>query len=137
MSATGKCLCGAVTFSAEEVNPHVHACHCSMCRNWTGGPMQASAVGSVTFSGESHIKRYQSSDWAERGFCAECGTSLFYRFKDPEMYLLATGAFDDSEPFKLVGEIYIDEKPPGYEFAGDHPRITGEEFLASLGEGND
>ena len=99
--------------------------------------MQASAVGSVTFDGESHIKRYQSSDWAERGFCAECGTNLFYRFKDPEMYLLATGIFDDSEPFKLVGEIYIDEKPPGYDFAGDHPRLTGEEFLASLGDGDE
>jgi hypothetical protein len=95
--------------------------------------MLAAAVGSVTFTGEQHIKRYNSSDWAERGFCAECGTNLFYHMKDPSMYIMTTGTFDDGEQFTLAGEIYIDEKPGGYDFAGDHPRMTGDEFLASIG----
>jgi hypothetical protein len=43
------------------------------------------------------------------------------------------GAFDDESVFELVGEIYVDEKPPGYNFAGEHPRQTGAEFMASLG----
>jgi hypothetical protein len=104
-----------------------------MCRNWSGGPMQAAQVGSVTFQGEQHIKRYASSEWAERGFCSECGTNLFYCLKEPQMYMLATGCFDDTEQFSLAGEIYIEEKPGGYDFAGDHPRLTGAEFLASIG----
>lgn len=133
MSATGHCLCGAVTFTAQEVDTHVHACHCSTCRNWTGGPMQAAQVGSVSFQGEDKIKCFASSEWAERGFCGECGTSLFYRLKEPEMYMMATGCFDDAEQFSLAGEIYIDEKPGGYDFAGEHPRMTGAEFMASLG----
>ena len=133
MSATGQCLCGAVKFTAEDVDTHVHACHCSMCRNWTGGPMQAAQVGNVEFSGEEFIKRYASSDWAERGFCTECGTSLFYRLKEPEMYMMPTGAFDDADQFELAGEIFIDEKPSGYSFAGDHPRMTAAEFMASIG----
>ena len=133
MSASGKCLCGAVTFVAEEVDAHVHACHCSMCRNWTGGPMLAASVGSVTFSGEETLKRYASSAWAERGFCGNCGTSLFYFLKEPPMYIMASGCFDDPEQFVLAGEIYIDEKPAGYAFAGEHPRQTGAEFLASMG----
>ena len=99
--------------------------------------MQAAEVGSVAFSGAEHIKRFASSEWAERGFCSECGSSLFYRLKEPEMYLMATGTFDDVDQFKLVGEIYIDEKPAGYDFAGDHPRVTGEEFLASMGQADD
>ncbi|MEM9621559.1 MAG: GFA family protein [Pseudomonadota bacterium] len=132
MSATGKCLCGKVTFTADNVENHVHACHCSMCRGWTGGPMLAASVGSVSFAGEQYVKRYASSEWAERGFCGECGTSLFYRLKEPEMYMMAIGAFDDAEQFAVAGEIYIDEKPAGYAFAGDHPRLTGEEFLASM-----
>jgi hypothetical protein len=41
------------------------------------------------------------------------------------------GTFDDQPAFKLSGEIYIDEKPPAYELAGDHPRMTGAEFMAS------
>ena len=133
MSATGQCLCGAVKFTAEDVDTHIHACHCSMCRNWTGGPMQAAQVGKVDFTGEEFVKRYASSEWAERGFCTECGTSLFYRLKEPEMYMLATGLFDDGEQFELAGEIFIDEKPSGYAFAGDHPRMTAAEFMASIG----
>ena len=132
MAATGKCLCGAVTFTADDVETHVHGCHCSMCRNWSGGPLLAASVGSIQFEGEEHIGRYSSSEWAERGFCARCGSNLFYRLKEADRYIVCTGAFDDQSPFELVGEIYIDEKPPGYEFAGDHPRQTGEEFMASL-----
>ncbi len=134
MSVTGKCLCGAVRFAADAVDAEHHACHCSMCRGWTGGPMMAATVSGVSFQGEENLGRYKSSDWAERGFCKQCGTSLFYHLKDPEMYMIATGVFDDSEQFRMVGEIYVDEKPTGYAFAGDHPRLTGDEFLASIGQ---
>ena len=78
MSATGKCLCGAVTFTAQDVENHIHACHCRMCRAWTGGPLLGATVGEITFTGEDHIKRYTSSEWAERGFCDQCGSTLFY-----------------------------------------------------------
>lgn len=133
MSATGKCLCGAVTFTAQDVESHVHACHCSICRSWAGSPMMAATVGSVEFSGVEHLKRYASSDFAERGFCTECGSSLFYHMLEPSMYVMSSGCFDDPEQFALAGEIYVDEKPSGYNFAGDHPRMTGAEFLASIG----
>ncbi len=131
--ARGKCLCGEVTFEAEAVDAHIHSCHCNTCRNWSGGPLLAAAAESVAFSGESSISRYDSSEWAERGFCSRCGSNLFYRLKAQDHYILCMGAFDDESVFKLVGEIYVDEKPPGYDFAGDHPRQTGAEFMASLG----
>ena len=131
--ASGSCLCGEVTFQAQEVETHIHSCHCSTCRNWSGGPLLSAAAKTVTFSGESNISRYSSSEWAERGFCNRCGTNLFYRLKQAEDYILCMGAFDDDSVFELAGEIYVDEKPPGYDFAGEHPRQTGAEFLASLG----
>lgn len=133
MSATGRCLCGTVSFTAQEVDQHMHACHCSMCRSWTGGPAMSVSVGSVEFFGADKIKRFASSDWAERGFCSDCGSSLFYHMKEPSVYMMNLGAFDDPDQFTVTGEIYIDEKPAGYDFAGDHPRQTGAEFLASLG----
>ena len=132
--ASGQCLCGAVKFTAQDVDTHVHACHCSMCRGWTGGPMLAAAVGSIEFTGETNVKRYASSMWAERGFCGECGSSLFYHLKEAGRYIMATGMFVDQDQFNLEGEIYIDEKPSSYDFAGDHPRMTGEEFMASMNE---
>lgn len=134
MSATGKCLCGSVRFNADAVDAEVHACHCSMCRRWSGGPGLAVQAGKVEFDGAEHITRYASSDWAERGFCHNCGSHLFYYLKPADLYMLWSGSFDDPSTFRLAGEIYIDEKPQGYAFAGDHPRLTGEEFLASINQ---
>lgn len=132
MSSTGRCLCGAVTYTAEDVDTDIHSCHCTMCRGWSGGPAFAAGVGNVSFEGEDNISRYDSSAWAERGFCNRCGTNLFYRLKEADHYVMGMGTFDDQTPFKLAGEIYVDEKPAGFDLAGDHPRLTGEEFMASL-----
>ena len=132
MPATGKCLCGAVRFTVADDVHDVHCCHCSMCRRWSGGPALAVSVQDVGFKGDEQITLYDSSDWAERGFCRRCGSNLFYRLKEPGTYFLLMGAFDDQSAFKLASEIYVDAKPPGYELAGDHPRLTEEEFLASL-----
>ena len=131
-AGTGKCLCGAVRFTAQGVETHHHACHCGMCRRWSGGPLFAAACEHVTFEGDEAIATYQSSDWAERGFCKVCGTNLFYRLKSTGQYIMSVGAFDDPAPFKLAGELFIDLKPPGYTFAGDHPRLTEAETFAKF-----
>ena len=135
MKASGKCLCGAVGFTLDDPGTEVHCCHCSMCRRWSGSPALAVSAQHVTFSGEDNIAHYESSDWAERGFCKKCGSNLFYRLKEPGTYFLLMGSFDDQSAFRMASEIYIDNKPPGYEFVGDHPRLTEEEFLASIQEG--
>jgi len=132
MNATGRCLCGRTSFAAQDVDPHVHACHCTTCNRWNGGPGFAAGAGSVTFEGTEHIRRFDSSEWAERGFCTHCGSHLFYRLKAQDHYILCLGAFDDPTPFSLTGEIFIDEKPAAYDLAGEHQRLTGAEFLASM-----
>jgi hypothetical protein len=132
MSETGHCLCGAVTYTAENIDAEIHVCHCGMCRRWTGGPAFAASVGNVSFDNEHLITRFESSAWAERGFCSRCGTNLFYRLKESNHYVLWMGTFDDQHVFRLAGEIFVDEKPAAYDLSGDHARLTGEEFMASL-----
>ena len=127
---TGKCLCGAVSFEAKGVETHHHACHCAMCRRWSGGPLFAAPVESVSFQGEEAIGVYESSTWAERAFCKACGSNLFYRVKQTGQHIISIGTFDDTEAFKLVGEIFIDQKPDGYNFAGDLPKKTEAEVFA-------
>jgi hypothetical protein len=131
-SISGKCLCGAVRYSATAAEVHHHACHCSMCRRWAGGPVLASTVTGVAFQGEEHIGRYSSSDWAQRGFCQQCGSHLFYYLVPADLYMMCVGSFDDAAPFVLSTEIFIDEKPAGYSFAGEHPRLTGAEAVAAF-----
>lgn len=134
MEATGHCLCGAVTYAAKEVETDVHSCHCDICIRWNGGPGFTVSVGQVSFDGEENITRFNSSEWAERGFCNRCGTNLFYHLKEADLYMLWMGTFDELTQFKLASEIYIDKKPALYELAGNHPRLTGEEFIASIKE---
>lgn len=132
-SATGRCLCGAVSFTATGVDPHFHVCHCGMCRRFAGAPTMSVLIDGVSFEGDAEILRYRSSDWAERGSCRKCGGALFYRLFEPNQYLINVGNFDDPMPFTLGVEIFIDHKPAGYAFAGDHPRETEAEVLAKVG----
>jgi hypothetical protein len=130
---TGACLCKAVTFAATDVSPKFSACHCGMCRRWNGGaPYFAVGVQTVAFDGAEHIARYDSSQWAERGFCTRCGTHLFYFLKPVQRYLISMGCFDDTSPFTISREIFIDRKPEGYALVGDHERWTEAETFARL-----
>ena len=130
---TGRCLCGAVSFTAAQVDPAMHACHCRICRRWTGGPSISANAAGVAFAGSAYLSVYESSAWGERGFCRKCGSSLFFRLQGSDRYILNHGSFDNPDHLKVVGEIYIDEKPSSYDLRGEHERLTGDEFLASLG----
>src|SRR5690554_1899348 len=129
-----KCLCGAVEVTAPVQN-EVGLCHCSICRRWSGGPMFAVHCGpDVTFSGETLVK-FQSSDWAERGFCATCGTHLFYHLLPNNEYILPAGLFQD-QPFTLSNEIFIDEKPAYYEFKNETEKLTGQQVFDMFAAGS-
>ncbi|HVV83148.1 MAG TPA: GFA family protein [Kofleriaceae bacterium] len=126
---TGRCLCGAVTFTAEEVETDHGACHCGMCQRWSSCAFLAARCKGVTFTGDA-LRTYASSAWAHRGFCATCGTLLYYFLEPAQRHAISVGAFDDQAPFRLAIEIFIDRKPAGHAFTGDHPRWTEAETLA-------
>lgn len=128
---SGACLCGAVQVKADNVTPSVGACHCSQCRAWVSSPMQTVDCGSdVTFEGEEFIGIYDSSDWAERGFCRQCGAALFYRLKQNGQLFMAAGLFGDLDGFVFDHEVFIDEKPAFYAFANQTKQLTGKEVFA-------
>ena len=129
----GRCLCGAVRYTAQDVETHHHVCHCGMCRRWAGAPLFATAVGSVEFESERELSRYDSSEWAQRGFCRACGSGLFYLLKPTEQYFMAVGSFEDPGAFELTTEIYVDHKPRGYAFAGELEAVTEAQVLARFG----
>lgn len=130
----GSCLCGAVEVTAENKN-NIDVCHCTTCRRWGGGPLFAVHCGpGVTFEGNQKPTVYQSSDWAERGFCATCGTHLFYHLLPTDEYMLSAGIFGDETRFNLTNQVFIDEKPDFYTFANDTPTMTGDALFAQFSE---
>jgi hypothetical protein len=129
--AKGSCLCGAVSLSSSSLEHHVAACHCNMCRKWGGGALLGvESNGDVSFSGEENIGVYQSSEWAERGFCKQCGSHLFYRLKENNHYYIPVGILDQDDDLVFDLEVFIEEKPQYYSFANETKTMTGEELFA-------
>jgi hypothetical protein len=134
IEAKGGCLCGAVDFTAYKASSKVGACHCSMCRKWGGGPFMAVMCGNeVSFDGEENIAIYNSSEWAERGFCKQCGSHLFYRLKQNQEHYIPAGLFEDQKVFTFVSQVFIDRKPPFYSFANETKNMTEAEAFALYG----
>ncbi|MBC8212860.1 MAG: GFA family protein [Gammaproteobacteria bacterium] len=131
MSAKGSCLCGSVRFSTKTMHKNVGACHCNMCRKWGGGPlMVVDCDTDVEFEGSSNINVYNSSDWAERGFCTHCGSHLFYRLKQSQQYHIPVGLIDTRADFVFDHQVFIDKKPSYYRFANHTEDMTEAEIFA-------
>ncbi|MCK8463397.1 GFA family protein [Aliiroseovarius sp. S1339] len=137
----GHCLCGAVQLSFEPKAPELHACHCDMCRRWAGSAFVEIDVEPGTLEVEGPVKAFASSDWAERAWCDTCGTTLWYHLTLPghdDFYAISAGLVDDMGGLSMTKEIYIDRKPDGFAFAGNHVTQTKAEVeaqFASFAEG--
>lgn len=128
---SGRCLCGDVALQGMAP-PEYDVCHCGMCRTWGGGPaMMVHAEGPVTFTGGT-VQRYDSSDWAERGFCATCGTHLFYRLKAQDMYFVPVGLLEQQHGMGFTAQLFIDHKPASYAFANATAQLTEAEVIAQF-----
>ena len=83
MTFSGACLCRAVRFTITPPTKWCGHCHCVLCQ-------KAHGAGVVTWVGveerlfqlidpEERLVWYQSTPGARRGFCATCGTTLFFQ----------------------------------------------------------
>lgn len=129
----GKCLCGAVSLQVRHDKPGMGACHCSICRRWNGGPyMTLECHEAPQIEGVEHVRTYASSEWAERGFCAQCGTHLFYRLAKGDFYAVSAGLFAESGNWPFELQVFVDEKPDNYRFANATREMTGEEVFKAF-----
>lgn len=139
-AGNGACMCGKVTYKAT-LKEGAGACHCGTCRQWSSGPFMAvHAAGDVSFEGEQHIRRYSSSQWAERGFCTHCGSNLFYYLlprdglPDGE-YIFSAGTVSDQSSLLFDNEVFIEHAPGWYQFADEasRKRLTEADIMAAYG----
>lgn len=127
---TGKCLCGAVQIAVEEMKPEVDIIHCGMCQKWTGSFFGGVKGAKFTVEGESNITAFKSSDWAERAFCNQCGSNLWFRFVPANTYSFLAGLFELPAGFGIEQQIFIEDKPDWFDIKQDSPMKTGEEIIA-------
>ncbi len=79
---TGRCLCGAIRFEVVPPTLFFAHCHCAYCREAHGAAF-VSWVGAAEerfrwLDGSAQPRWYQSSRQSRRGFCGDCGTTLFF-----------------------------------------------------------
>lgn len=135
---TAHCQCGKVRMDITgPVRPVVY-CHCRQCAHWHGHYPGYSSVSSsqVTIQGEECIAWYHSSPEARRGFCRDCGSSLFWQRKDSDQLSILANAFD--EPVGLVEgwHIFVGDKAGYYQIHDDLPQFpagTPADFLETHG----
>ena len=73
----GACFCGAVQIETEGEPAGMGYCHCTSCRSWSGGPVNAFTLWppeavKVT-KGAEHIATYHKTDLSHRQYCRICG----------------------------------------------------------------
>ena len=123
---TGSCECGAVQFQSEGPWRAVTACHCGQCRKSSGNYWTATAVPTeaLDITKSETLQWYRSSDFAQRGFCNACGSSLFYKRDGVDFTSIGAGCVDGASGLTLEKHIFMDDKGDYYEIADGVEQIA-------------
>lgn len=110
---SGGCQCGHVRYDVTAGPVRASVCHCRMCQRATGAPLAGFLeVGEsrVTWHGTPGV--FASSNLAERCFCPQCGTSLFYRGIGSGTIELTSGSLPATMPFTPSGQCGVEARHP-------------------------
>lgn len=111
---TGGCQCGAIRFRTSELLDNAHICHCRMCQKAAGNYFAAlvSTPKAELVWTRGTPARFASSADVERGFCARCGTPLFFDPLKSQDIGLMIGALDRPMDVKPISQDSIESRMP-------------------------
>lgn len=121
---TGGCLCGAVRYAIDGPVKQVVACHCSMCRRQTGHLLATIDAWHAHFrlTEDSGLHWFQSSPQSRRGFCATCGSVLFFETLGSGKISITAGTLDEDADLTLAAHIFVADKGDYYAIDDDAPQ---------------
>ncbi len=126
ITGRGRCLCGAVRYTVYgKLRERISACHCHMCRRHHGGLGYYTSVATkdeIGIDGGDALRWYNSSPGVERGFCQNCGSTLFIREEKSPVVDIAPGTLDEMPDLKVTQHIFVASKGDYYEIDDDLPR---------------
>ncbi len=122
---TGGCLCGAVRFQVSGPMRDVVNCHCSMCQKLHGvfGAYSKAKKNNIAIIEDRGLKWYRTSGIAQRGFCRECGSSLFWQPDEQDATGILAGSLDQPTGLNTMGHIFVSEKADFYEISDPFPQF--------------
>jgi hypothetical protein len=113
-------------------------CHCEECRRWHGHISATAATRKedlvlLEVRGLRWIQSPHSDAGARRGFCGECGSSLFWDAPGLETISIAAGTLDGAVGLHVASHWYVSQAGDYYEIPEDglpHHGHSGEGELA-------
>ena len=122
----GGCLCGRVRYRAEGEPVNERICHCRLCQKAVGAAFNARILFRIeAVAVEGPVATVNSSPELERGFCPQCGTTLFSRRDSADVIGLTTGSLDDPSMFRPQMHIWTASKQPWVVIADGLPQHEG------------
>jgi len=124
----GACLCRALRFSLALPTKWVAHCHCTMCQRahgaafvtWAGFATEALQLAD---GAEPMLQWHRSSPEAERGFCKQCGSSLFFRSENwPGEVHVARANLEGELDRMPQAHVFYDTHVPWFEVNDGLPR---------------
>ncbi len=126
---SGGCACGAVRYQTEGGLRPVIACHCEQCRRTSGHFVAATAVRRerFEFKCDDGLAWFAAVEGYRRGFCKQCGSSLFFEDINGDRISIAAGSLDDASGLRIAAHIFTAEAASYY----DLPENADEDLSCS------
>ena len=118
----GRCLCGAIRFETSATPEGASVCHCGQCRRQSGHLWASAQVPKNDLTVTGPVTWFDSSDKAQRGFCPNCGSFLFWHAHDEDTISFALGALDAPTGITLEKHIFTADKGDYYDIADGLPQ---------------
>ena len=122
----GGCLCGAIRYESTAAPVRGVMCHCEMCRRHSGAPALAFVhfpVGSFSWE-KGEPTRYRSSEFAERGFCSTCGSTItMYEAVLGDRVQIAVGSLDEPGRVRIDDHVWTRSQLEWFDVNDELPRF--------------
>jgi hypothetical protein len=122
----GGCLCGEVRYRSTADPVRGVICHCSMCRRHSGAPALAFVhfpAAAFTWT-RGQPTWYRSSAYAERGFCAACGSTVAMREEVlADRVQICVGSLDSPDDVRIDDHVWFSERISWFDVKDELPRF--------------
>jgi len=101
---SGGCLCGMIRFESKEVPFQGYFCHCTICQRAYGSLFSATlrVPGSGFRFTKGEPKYYRATNFAKRGFCADCGSPMPFFYEGISDVWIKIGSLDHPEDWPMT-----------------------------------
>jgi hypothetical protein len=113
---TGSCLCGAIKYEVDFIEPRMGHCHCSMCRKFHGAAFatlgEAKSENFRWIEGNALLTSYTARNGTIRRFCKMCGSSMTFTPSNDtgELIEFSLGTLDSDIPIRPDAHIFVGSK---------------------------